>query len=480
MFSHHCPLFLYEKNLLISTKWLAAMVLSLLPWCGVCSQGKYGSLFQEGKQWTYFMNYSDQVVLTLSVGRDTLMDGREWHVINSSYTSSPNILGKWLYLREEDGKVYSYNSTTGTASLYFDFTADVGDTIRWGEEPVRRLVVTGIDHVDIKGHVMRRLTYQNIDDSGSAGAYTGQWVEGIGSERGIICHPSHQSPATPSLYPNYMFLECSVGGETFCEKSLFFGDGAYGRRMVAGHPGWTFALADGDKVESVEWNGRWMSYMVADIDKDKYVFDVFKAPGDGDGYSGSDVMLYEEAGRVCVPIWSEYVRNRYPDITPYGCTFGYGLQPLHLLYDFTLGLGEKYPCLGDVIVERVDTITTRDGLVRRVQHLSNGLVIVEGVGCVNSPLGPFAYQCWTDTLSASGKYGRGWLESYVKDGEVVFDKDDLRALGLYDGGTVAVKEAATPPPTPNANNTYDLQGRRLQAPPVQGVYIRNGKKMVIK
>ena len=223
-----------------------------------------------------------------------------------------------------------------------------------------------------------------------------------------------------------------------------------------------------------------MSYMVADIDKDKYVFDVFKAPGDGDGYSGSDVMLYEEAGRVCVPIWSEYVRNRYPDITPYGCTFGYGLQPLHLLYDFTLGLGEKFPCLGDVIVERVDTITTRDGLVRRVQHLSNGLVIVEGVGCVNSPLGPFAYQCWTDTLSASGKYGRGWLESYVKDGEVVFDKDDLRALGLYDGGTVAVKEAATPPPTPNANNTYDLQGRRLQAPPMQGVYIRNGKKMVVK
>ena len=72
------------------------------------------------------------------------------------------------------------------------------------------------------------------------------------------------------------------------------------------------------------------------------------------------------------------------------------------------------------------------------------------------------------------------MESYVKDGEVVFDKDDLRALGLYDGGTVAVKEAATPPPTPNANNTYDLQGRRLQAPPMQGVYIRNGKKMVVK
>ena len=316
MFSHHCPLFLYEKNLLISTKWLAAMVLSMLPWCGVCSQGKYESLFQEGKQWTYFMNYSDQVVLTLSVGRDTLMDGREWHVINSSYNTSPNILGKWLYLREEDGKVYSYNSTTGTASLYFDFTADVGDTIRWGEEPVRRLVVTNVDHVDIKGHVMRRLTYQNIDDSGSAGAYSGQWVEGIGSERGIICHPSHQSPATPSPYSNYMFLECSVGGETFCEKSLFFGDGAYGRRMVAGHPCWTFALADGDKVESVGWNGRWMSYMVADIDKDKYVFDVFKAPGDGGGYSASDVMLYEEAGRVCVPIWSEYVRDPRPMDAP--------------------------------------------------------------------------------------------------------------------------------------------------------------------
>jgi hypothetical protein len=32
----------------------------------------------------------------------------------------------------------------------------------------------------------------------------------------------------------------------------------------------------------------------------------------------------------------------------------------------------------------------------------------------------------------------------------------------------------------NADSTYDLQGRRLTQKPQRGVYIQNGKKVVVK
>ena len=437
----------------------------------------HASLLVDGRKWTYLNNRDSKLDASLFIDGDTLLGGRACRMVKVAYNadSASGKTGTWYYLYEEEGKVYNYNPETERFSLYYDFTANVGDTVRWGELPEQSLLVTDVDHVIIKGQSLRRLTYRNLEESGSQGGYVGQWVESVGSERGIVSLPLHDP-----LYA-YQFQECLQDGGTLCEACLFFGDSVYARRMVADHPCWRYSMANGARRETVCWERKWMSYLTASPDQDKYVFDVFEAKA-GDDAEPMELMLHESGGRVYAPLWmSDYIKEHFPEITsPYVYNCGYGLQPLHLLYDFTLGLGEKYPCLGDVIVERMDSITTRDGMDRRVQHLSNGLVIVEGVGCVNSPLGPFAYQCWTDTLSASGKYGRGWLESYVKDGEVVFDKDDLRALGLYDGGTVAVKEAATPPPTPNANNTYDLQGRRLQAPPVQGVYIRNGKKMVIK
>ena len=55
-----------------------------------------------------------------------------------------------------------------------------------------------------------------------------------------------------------------------------------------------------------------------------------------------------------------------------------------LLYDFTLKVGDRYPCKGDVKVQSVEMVTTRDSVERRLLCLSNGQKILENVGCISA------------------------------------------------------------------------------------------------
>lgn len=151
-----------------------------------------------------------------------------------------------------------------------------------------------------------------------------------------------------------------------------------------------------------------------------------------------------------------------------------------VLYDFTLEVGERYPCKGEVYVSGVSHMTTRDGVDRKVLFLSNGLEIVEGIGCLNSPDGPFAYQNSsgvapvrmagkeqgdleppTASLLSLRKYGEGTDPIYVKG-------DELTSI-LQNS---IIKR--------NNSKLYDLQGRRLNTPPTRGIYIQNGKKLVVR
>ena len=58
-----------------------------------------------------------------------------------------------------------------------------------------------------------------------------------------------------------------------------------------------------------------------------------------------------------------------------------------VLYDFTKSEGEVYCQLADgpITVTKVVTLKTQDGVSRRCLTLSNGLELVEGIGCINSP-----------------------------------------------------------------------------------------------
>ena len=65
-----------------------------------------------------------------------------------------------------------------------------------------------------------------------------------------------------------------------------------------------------------------------------------------------------------------------------------------LLYDFTLQVGDRYPtseAYDDIFVEKVECVITNDSKSRKLLTLTNGLQILEGIGCLNSRNGNLLY-----------------------------------------------------------------------------------------
>ena len=59
-----------------------------------------------------------------------------------------------------------------------------------------------------------------------------------------------------------------------------------------------------------------------------------------------------------------------------------------VIYDYNMQVGDKYPHIEgheDISVVNKETMTTPDGVNRRLLTLSNGCKILEGIGCLNSP-----------------------------------------------------------------------------------------------
>ena len=147
-----------------------------------------------------------------------------------------------------------------------------------------------------------------------------------------------------------------------------------------------------------------------------------------------------------------------------------------LLYDFNLSVGDIYPFPGHVTVTETGEVSF-DGRAYPYQLLSNSLLIVEGIGCVNSYGGLFAYQSSPVTRFYDGgryKYVTflNWLVVYDDEREIFQYMNyisDEQLLRVYD--VSAFKHSQD-------GSLYDTQGRRLTGAPSHGIYIRGGRKYV--
>ena len=143
-----------------------------------------------------------------------------------------------------------------------------------------------------------------------------------------------------------------------------------------------------------------------------------------------------------------------------------------LVFDFSLNVGDNYMGLP---IESVDTIEVKG---RQYRRLSFGLKTgygkekdycwVEGIG---SSLFGIYNGIYPPTL-ISGITDHSVLSVYDGD-ELIFEEDDFMAPAV-----TAIKTFTRD----NSENSafYDLQGRRLTAEPQRGLYIRDGKKYVVK
>lgn len=147
-----------------------------------------------------------------------------------------------------------------------------------------------------------------------------------------------------------------------------------------------------------------------------------------------------------------------------------------ILYDINMKIGDRYPSVPgheDVIVTNVSDFTLMDGKPRRMLTLSNGYKIIAGIGCINSP-GLFLFY-----LNPNPDYTLYYRE-YKLQGAAWYEDGSVEPVELYredQSYTMDVRDIGVYPET---TATFDLQGRRLTQKPTKGMYIQDGKKMVVK
>lgn len=148
-----------------------------------------------------------------------------------------------------------------------------------------------------------------------------------------------------------------------------------------------------------------------------------------------------------------------------------------ILYDYTMEVGDAYAHVeghDDITVVAKDMVATQDGDGRRRLTLSNGLVLVEGLGCLNSN------GLLLDYLNPAREYQTNfsYLDKCYADAEfsmLLYES----TLTLVDNQQAGVGSPAAVD-TPLANGSlHDLQGRRVQGQPRPGVYVRNGRKQLV-
>jgi len=169
-----------------------------------------------------------------------------------------------------------------------------------------------------------------------------------------------------------------------------------------------------------------------------------------------------------------------PDYLPYNLTED-GKELI--LYDYTMEVGDSYRHVDgydDISVAKKDTIwlSGDPDTPRRRLTLTNGLVLIEGVGCINSN------GMLIDYLNPETQYASRYtylVQCTTHTGDVIYyDYRKDSGMNIFDQNTLGITEPSFQHSSFSATQYYDLQGRRLKGEPQRGIYIKDGKKVARK
>lgn len=153
-----------------------------------------------------------------------------------------------------------------------------------------------------------------------------------------------------------------------------------------------------------------------------------------------------------------------------------------VIYDYNMQVGNKFPSVQgreDIMVERILTVKENDDVAeRKLFILSNGLIILEGIGCMNSIGGLLDYLFYdaNDLEEEDGcKYSVRLFSYEFMSSEMhrLLFGDEYKAY-VPTGVRLTDIEGKN-----NSSNDYRLDGTRMNKSQ-PGVYIRKGRKYVVK
>lgn len=427
-------------------------------------QNKYDPLLKEGKHWNYRIhnhNTGLDIFYSLEVAGDSLFKGVPCKRI--------------LYVQGSDSRLYSlmyendrclYNWNGDSWDKLYDFNLEVGDEIsHQGTE----YYVCAIDSIDISGYKRLRLHFGLKDNEFHMGTMT--WIEGIGSGNGLLLPLAYNSDTSQAL------LSCYEGVEKIFE-------GGYTRSHI-----WEYTyFKDFQTIDNTIF-GESMSQRFRKVEEyesgplviGNHSYLAVKAIGRSDQPAGYPLGIREEGGRVYVNheaylkhLAEEQKNGEHgfpvgdPDYIPYYTT-GDGEM---ILYDYNMEVGDAYCHVEgheDITVVRKDSVRLKDLDIRRRLTLSNGLVLIEGLGCTNSPGMMFAYLNPSKNYQSYFCFLASYNCFYGSVGSIYQPKWIISPNPIE---TIQNKISILP------NSICDLQGRRLQKAPLRGIYIQNGKKII--
>jgi hypothetical protein len=154
---------------------------------GLIYSQSYYPIVQENNEWNVLQviypgtgNPWDTIywTQTYKLTGDTIISEQTYKKV---YLSEEEITTNWEYeggIREEEEKVWYFSKYGNGETILYDFTIEVGDTITYLPQP---FVVDSINYREINGEDRKHfyLSYLEIP-------YTEFWIEGIGSNYGIL------------------------------------------------------------------------------------------------------------------------------------------------------------------------------------------------------------------------------------------------------------------------------------------------------
>ena len=424
-------------------------------------------LLQKGKVWNYDYTYVDisfqrhHGSATYWTEGDTIVDGRRlfWMCFSNSEDEGQVFRQLWF---ENEGKVYTCDSKGRTADLIYDFTLSTGDDAP--DYTVSAFFPNGFkvvstDSILVRGILRKRLILANPEGkTGSEKKIT--WVEGIGGTKGL------DEPVMRMVGDGreYTLLSCYLDNKCIFEKEDFEAPTYYpmlveGRvwNVVSIHP------AEPPESESTpgyykdikgRWGVGWPHTYVLKGDTIMNGETYKKLFLDGHFVCG----LREEDGRIYECSWDE--------------------TPERMTFDINLRTGDIFIVKSDdqvgMEVKQLRTFNF-GGTSRRCMdmwvYVEGGEIIdglvdywIEGIGCM---AGPPASPFW---WSASN--GALLLSCYDGD-KCIFSVEDLNQI-------TAIRPATTNCSSGSHQEIFDLQGRRVSGTPQRGIYIRDGRKYVVR
>ena len=410
----------------------------------------YRPMLKEGKEWNCYMsNGRYEWNIVFSVNGDTIINGERcfkmsYKMIDQHTGATVGEGNNGLYL-EKDKKVYLRQKIRDSWNwrLLCDFNLQVGD-----KKPGTNRQVTAIDNIYVQGASYRRFHLSE------PGEYEGEveegcWVEGVGSSRGLLDTSSWAvTGGTHKLITCYEDGKCIFTSENF--ENMPSGKTDAPRRMLV--------------REKKEW---WYHDSKAEM--------YLEEPYDFFMYADGDTLInglqwkkiYQKRAE---PIYEKAMREENGRV--------YELRPggqERLLFDFSLKVGDVYEPAGEphrmMTVIAIDTVMVEGAAHRRLLLMQqvNGQTTdlttwTEGIGSecgIDLP----AYWSDMDPKVVNHTGGRNYYH--------------LQFLGCKDFGSDPAS-VATATSQPQQRGIFDLQGRRVQGQPRSGVYIRDGRKQVVK